>query len=91
MSTSACYVRQQLRTLAHQAHDPLSSPLPANLTQREAAVLKLVAKGKSNGQIAQELGLSEKTVTNHLTHIFNKTACDNRVAATTFAIHHGLA
>jgi DNA-binding NarL/FixJ family response regulator len=91
ISTSASYVRQQLRTLAHQARDPLSSPLPANLTQREAAVLKLVAQGKSNGQIAQELGLSEKTVTNHLTHIFNKTACDNRVAATTFAIHHGLA
>ena len=43
MSTSACHVRYQLRTLAHQSRDPLSSPLPANLTQREAAVLKLVA------------------------------------------------
>jgi DNA-binding NarL/FixJ family response regulator len=54
------------------------------------AVLCLVAQGKSNGQIAQALRLSEKTVTNHLTHIFNKTACDNRAAATAFAIRHGL-
>ena len=91
MSASACRVRQQLRSLAHQARDPLSAPLPANLTQREAEVLELVAQGKSNGQIAQALGLSGKTVTNHLTHIFNKTACDNRAAATAFAIRHGLA
>jgi len=91
MADSTSRVRRRLCALAHQARDPLAPPLPANLTRREAEVLKLVAQGKSNGQIAQELGLSEKTVTNHLTHIFNKTACDNRVAATTFAIHHGLA
>jgi DNA-binding CsgD family transcriptional regulator len=54
-------------------------------------VLKLVVEGRSNGQIAQILGLSEKTVTNHLTHILNKTTCDNRTAATAFAIRHGLA
>ncbi len=90
MTDSTNRMRCRLRTLAHQGRSPLASPLPANLTQREAAVLKLVAQGKSNGQIAQELGISEKTVTNHLTHIFNKTACDNRVAATAFAIHHGL-
>ncbi len=65
--------------------------LPANLTVREVKVLQLVAKGKSNRQIAQELGLSAKTVANHLTHIFNKTMCENRAAAAAFAIHHGLA
>jgi DNA-binding NarL/FixJ family response regulator len=91
MSVSAAHVCQQVRTLSHQARAPLSPALPANLTQREVTVLKLVVQGKSNRQIAQELALSEKTVTNHLTHIFNKTACDNRTAATTFAIHHGLA
>jgi DNA-binding CsgD family transcriptional regulator len=91
MADSTGRVRRRLRALAHQKRDPLASPLPANLTQREVAVLKLVAEGRSNGQIAQVLGLSEKTVTNHLTHIFNKTACDNRAAATAFAIRHGLA
>jgi DNA-binding NarL/FixJ family response regulator len=48
-------------------------------------------EGKSNRQIAQELGLSEKTVANHLTHIFNKTNSENRAAATAFAIRHRLA
>ena len=91
MPDSICRVRRQLRKLSHQSREPLCPPLPADLTRREAAVLKLVAQGKSNGQVAQALGLSEKTVTNHLTHIFNKTACDNRVAATAFAIHQGLA
>jgi DNA-binding NarL/FixJ family response regulator len=90
MSDSIGCVRRQLRALSHQSREPLSPPLPANLTQREVAVLKLVAQGKSNGQIAQALGLSEKTVTNHLTHIFNKTVSANRAAATAFAIHHGL-
>ena len=90
MARSTSLVRHQLRALAHQARDPLAPPLPANLTGREVAVLRLVAQGKSNGQIARALGLSEKTVTNHLTHIFNKTACDNRAAATAFAIRHGL-
>ena len=91
MSDSTCRVRRQLCTFSHQSREPLSPPLPANLTRREVAVLKLVVQGKSNGQIAQALSLSEKTVTNHLTHIFNKTACDNRAAATAFAIRHGLA
>ena len=54
-------------------------------------MLKLVVQGKSNRQIAQALSLSEKTVTNYLTHIFNKTTCENRAAATAFAIRHGLA
>jgi len=53
-------------------------------------VLRLVTAGKSNRQIAAELALSEKTVANHLTHIFDKIAVDNRAAATAFAIRHGL-
>ncbi|QBD83261.1 helix-turn-helix transcriptional regulator [Ktedonosporobacter rubrisoli] len=64
--------------------------LPANLTQREAEVLRLVASGKSNRQIACDLRLSERTVANHLSHIFHKTGSENRVEATTFAMNHGL-
>ncbi len=54
-------------------------------------MLRLVAGGKSNREIAQELYLSERTVANHLTSIFNKTAADNRAGAAAFAIRHGLA
>jgi predicted ATPase/DNA-binding CsgD family transcriptional regulator len=91
MADSTSQVRRQLRTLMHQTREPLAAPLPAKLTGREVVVLKLVVQGKSNSQIAQALGISEKTVINHLTHVFNKTACDNRAAATAFAIRHGLA
>lgn len=61
---------------------------PAGLTTREVEVLRLVARGLTNFEIAQELGLSEKTIAHHLTHIFNKTTSENRAAA--FVIRQGL-
>lgn len=68
-----------------------SSPYPAGLTTREVEVLRLVARGLTNTQIAEELGLSGKTIAHHLTHIFNKTNSENRASAAAFAIRHGLA
>jgi DNA-binding CsgD family transcriptional regulator len=63
---------------------------PSGLTAREVEVLRLVAGGLTNSQIAQALDLSEKTVATHLTHIFNKTTSENRASAAAFAIHNGL-
>jgi predicted ATPase/DNA-binding CsgD family transcriptional regulator len=92
MADSAHHVHLRLRSLSHHLLSPTHpSPHPARLTRREAAVLKLVTCGKSNSQIAQELVISEKTVINHHTHIFNKTNSENRTAAAAFAIRHGLA
>lgn len=71
-----------------QADDCSWPEHPAGLSPREVSVLQLVAAGKSNLQIARELHLSEKTVANHLTHIFEKTGSENRAAATAFAIRH---
>ncbi len=68
-----------------------STPFPAGLTEREVEVLRLVAQGKSNREIAEALVLSERTVINHLSHIFQKTDTDNRAAATAFALRHGIA
>ncbi len=85
-------VRRQQQELMAQK-DPAAiaqPPLPASLTEREVRVLRLVAAGMSNRQIAEELHLSEKTVANHLTHIFNKILCENRAAAAAFAIRNGL-
>ncbi len=90
MLASAQRVRQRLHSLSHSSSSLTHPALPAHLTQREIEVLKLVAQGKSNRQIAQALCLTEKTVTNHLTHIFNKTNCENRAAAAAFALRHGL-
>jgi DNA-binding CsgD family transcriptional regulator/tetratricopeptide (TPR) repeat protein len=82
-------VEERLRSLAgRRSTRPV---FPAGLSPREAEVLRLVAQGKTNRKIATELVVSEKTVTNHLTSIFNKVGVDNRAGATAFAIRHQLA
>lgn len=63
---------------------------PAGLSDRELEVLRLVATGLTNRQVADALVLSERTVVNHVTHIFQKLDVDNRAAATAFAVRHGL-
>jgi ATP/maltotriose-dependent transcriptional regulator MalT len=60
------------------------------LTEREAEVLRLVAAGRSNRQIAAELVISEHTVARHVQNIFAKLAVSSRSAATAFAFQHGL-
>jgi ATP/maltotriose-dependent transcriptional regulator MalT len=62
----------------------------AGLTAREIEVLRLVAAGKSNREIAAELYLSSKTVGRHLSNIFCKVEVSSRTAATAFAYEHGL-
>jgi len=63
---------------------------PGGLTGREVEVLRLVASGRSNSQIAGELVLSEKTVARHLSNIFGKLGVESRTAAAAFAFKHGL-
>lgn len=64
--------------------------LPAGLSRREVEVLRLVAAGMTNKQIAGQLYLSEKTVSRHLSNIFAKIDVASRAAATAFAFEHGL-
>ena len=63
---------------------------PGGLTPREVEVLRLVAKGKTNRVIADELIVSEKTVASHLSHIFTKLDLTSRAAATAFAYENDL-
>ena len=63
---------------------------PAGLTQREVEVLRLLARGLSNKQIAERLVISPKTVGNHAEHIYTKTGASTRAAAGLFAMQHGL-
>ncbi|MGN6565662.1 MAG: ATP-binding protein, partial [Thermomicrobiales bacterium] len=64
---------------------------PHGLTAREVEVLRLVAAGKTNREIAATLSLSERTINLHVTHILTKTASSNRAAAAAFALWHDLA
>jgi DNA-binding CsgD family transcriptional regulator len=82
---------QLAQQLAAMSEPPLAQPIfPAGLSLREVTVLRLVAAGYTNRHIAIDLVISEKTVANHLTHIFNKIGADNRAAAATFAAQHQL-
>jgi len=67
-----------------------SAEPPGGLTAREVQVLRLVAAGRSNGQIARELVLSEKTVARHLSNIFGKLDVGSRTAAAAFAFEHDI-
>ncbi|MEU4829559.1 helix-turn-helix transcriptional regulator [Streptosporangium sp. NPDC023615] len=53
----------------------------AGLSRRETEVMELIATGRSNGQIAQHLFLSEKTVKNHVNRIYAKLGADSRGTA----------
>jgi DNA-binding CsgD family transcriptional regulator len=63
---------------------------PAGLTTREVDVLRLLAQGLSNKEIARRLVISPKTVGNHVEHIYAKIDASSRAAASLFAVRHGL-
>jgi DNA-binding NarL/FixJ family response regulator len=65
--------------------------LPDDLTRREAEVLKLIAAGLSNTEIAAALVVSNATVKTHVNHIFFKTGARDRAQAVRYAYQHGLA
>lgn len=63
---------------------------PAGLTAREVEVLRLLARGHSNRQVAEELVISPKTASHHIEHIYGKIGCSTRAEASLFAMRHGL-
>jgi HD-GYP domain-containing protein (c-di-GMP phosphodiesterase class II) len=63
---------------------------PAGLTRREIDVLRLLARGRSAREIADELVIAPKTARNHIEHIYTKIGATNRVTASLFAVQHGL-
>jgi NarL family two-component system response regulator LiaR len=74
-----------------RAKKEASQPLHAELSEREVQILRLVAQGYTNQEIAAELQLSEKTVRNRLSEIFQKLHLNNRTQAALYAIREGLA
>jgi HD-GYP domain-containing protein (c-di-GMP phosphodiesterase class II) len=64
--------------------------LPAGLTGRELEVLLVLVRGRSNQQIAQDLGISAKTVGHHVQHVYQKAGVRSRAAATVWAFEHDL-
>ena len=65
--------------------------LIGQLSERELQVLKLIANGKDNAEIARELFISAKTVKNHISNILLKLSIENRIQAAVYAVRSGLA
>ena len=86
--TIAAKVLRRLRSSSSQPD--IERTIRAELSDREIEVLKLIANGKDNAQIAAELHISPKTVKNHISNILMKLQIDNRIQAAVYAVRSGI-
>ncbi len=84
----AAKVLQRLR--AHGTSTDVAEKMTAELSDREIEVLKLIANGKDNAEIARDLFISPKTVKNHISNILMKLQIENRIQAAVYAVRSGL-
>jgi len=87
--TIAAKVLRQVR--ASTTDELMAVAIRTELSDRELEVLRLVANGKDNAQIAAELVISPKTVKNHISNILMKLQIQNRIQAAVYAVKSGLA
>ena len=89
---SGCLDRDSVAAVLEAAgqHTPRLTR-PAGLTEREAQVIGLIARGLQTKQVARALGISTKTADRHLQNAYAKIGVSTRAAATVFAMQHGLA
>jgi DNA-binding NarL/FixJ family response regulator len=83
----AAKVLQRVRATGIQTEAGVPKP---ELSDRENEVLRLIANGKDNAQIAQDLHISPKTVKNHISNILMKLQIENRIQAAVYAVRRGL-
>ena len=83
----ATKVLQRIRAASVDVGGNVSRP---ELSDRETEVLRLIANGKDNSEIAQELHISPKTVKNHISNILMKLQIENRIQAAVYAVRSGI-
>ena len=85
----AAKVLQRVRATTEDTE--MADAIRAELSDRELEVLKLIANGKDNAQIAADLVISPKTVKNHISNILMKLQIQNRIQAAVYAVRSGIA
>ena len=78
------------RVRSSGASPDAAETIRAELSEREIEVLKLIANGKDNSQIAADLHISPKTVKNHISNILMKLQIENRIQAAVYAVRSGI-
>jgi DNA-binding NarL/FixJ family response regulator len=86
--TIASKVLQRVRASSASQRD--AETIQSELSDREIQVLKLIANGKDNAEIAGDLHISPKTVKNHISNILMKLQIDNRIQAAVYAVRSGI-
>ena len=86
----AAFLLLMLALLARGEENIPPPPMEPRLSARQRDVIRLVARGLTNVQVAEALFISPRTVERHLTAIYNKLGVSSRNAATRYALEHGL-
>ena len=90
LNGAAAYAKQQIELARRLLQQRAAAGRPGGLTRREVEVLRLVADGRTTGEIAARLFISAKTADSHIQHIYTKIHATNRATATRWAFDHGV-
>ena len=88
LGQAATYARQQIDVARREPSPRARQPRPGGLSRREIEVLRLVADGRTTGEIATQLFISSRTAEHHIQNIYTKIGVSSRVAATRWAMQH---
>jgi predicted ATPase/class 3 adenylate cyclase/DNA-binding NarL/FixJ family response regulator len=90
LNAASSYAKQQIELARRVLQQRTTAGRPGGLTRREVEVLRLVADGRTTGEIAARLFISAKTADSHIQHIYTKIHATNRAAATRWAFDNGV-
>jgi DNA-binding CsgD family transcriptional regulator len=88
LNDAAAYARQQIDAARRDPTPRVRQARPGGLSRRELEVLRLVAGGRTSGDIATELFISTRTAEHHISNIYTKIGASNRAAATRWAVEN---
>ena len=91
LDAAAVYARQQIDAARRDPRPRVREERPGGLSRRELEVLRLLAGGRTSGEIANELFISTRTAEHHIQNIYTKIGVSNRSLATRWAVTHHVA